>query len=134
VEHFVDCFYERLLADPEIAPLFLEVAAIDLEVHLPHIRDYWCKLLLGDTVYRRHTMAIHRRLHAEQPLSADDFERWLSCFCLTVDEHFAGPQAGRAKRLARAIAANMQKTLPASGVLPDDRVCPVAGGPGPGRT
>ena len=113
IERFVELFYARLLGDEQLAPIFLDVAAIDLDVHLPHIKDYWCKLLLGDITYRRHTMAIHRRLHARQPLTAGDFERWLSCFCLTMDEHFAGPQAERAKRLARAIAGNMRKTLPA---------------------
>ncbi len=127
VEHFVDCFYERLLADPVLAPLFLQVAAIDLQVHLPHIKDYWCKLLLGDVTYRRHTMAIHRRLHARQPLTAGDFECWLSCFCLTIDEHFAGPQAERAKRLARAIAGNMRKTLPAPDSPAGDQLLPDVG-------
>ena len=111
IEGFVDQFYARVLADPRLAPIFLDVAQIDLDVHLPHIKDYWCKLLLGEQRYRRHTMAIHRRLHARQPLQADDFQRWLALFIATVDAGYAGPRAQRAKRVATAIAGNMQQGL-----------------------
>jgi hemoglobin len=115
IERFVDLFYERLLADERLAPIFINVVAIDLAVHLPHIKDYWCKLLLGEKAYQRHTMNIHRQLHATQPLQAEDFERWLHTFITTVDDYFAGPRAERAKQVAAAIAANMQKSLPPAG-------------------
>ena len=114
IERFVELFYARLLGDEQLAPIFLDVAAIDLDVHLPHIKDYWCKLLLGETGYRRHTMNIHRKLHGRRPLRPEDFERWLAFFTETVDDHFAGERAERAKQIAAAIAANMQKTLPAA--------------------
>jgi len=111
VERFVDLFYERLLADEQLAPIFVDVAEIDLSVHLPHIKDYWCKLLLGEEGYQRHTMNIHRELHGKRPLRKDDFERWLEFFIATVDAHFAGERAERAKRVAAAIAANMEQSL-----------------------
>lgn len=113
IEFFVDRFYERMLADEQLAPIFVDVAEIDLAVHLPHIKDYWCKLLLGDNKYRRHTMDIHRQLHSKRTLQARDFQRWLSFFTATVDAYFAGERAERAKRVAAAIAANMEKNLPA---------------------
>lgn len=112
IERFVDLFYARMLADPELAPIFIDVAAIELDVHLPHIKDYWCKLLLGEQAYRRHTMNIHRQLHGKRPLRRDDFDRWLNLFTRTVDDYFAGVRAERAKQVAAAIAANMQKSLP----------------------
>jgi hemoglobin len=111
IELFVDRFYERLLADEQLAPIFVDVAAIDLAVHLPHIKDYWCKLLLGDKRYQRHTMNIHRLLHGKRPLEAQDFQRWLMFFTTTVDAHFAGERAARAKRVAASIAANMEQGL-----------------------
>ncbi|MEZ5568580.1 MAG: group III truncated hemoglobin [Halioglobus sp.] len=111
IEVFVDAFYARLLQDEQLAPIFLDVAAIDLAVHLPHIKDYWCKLLLGEQGYQRHTMNIHRRLHARRRLTAPDFERWLTHFSASVDEGFCGPNAERAKRIATSIAANMQVSL-----------------------
>lgn len=112
IEFFVDRFYERMLADEQLAPIFVDVARIDLAVHLPHIKDYWCKLLLGDSKYRRHTMDIHRQLHSKRTLQAQDFQRWLNFFAATVDDYFVGERAERAKQVAASIAANMQKSLP----------------------
>ena len=112
VEQFVDAFYQKLLADPVLAPIFIDTAAVDLPVHLSHIKDYWCKLLLGETDYRRHTMNIHRALHDKRPLEPADFERWLALFAATVDTHYSGPRAERASQVASAIATNMQVSLP----------------------
>ena len=112
VEDLVDSFYQCLLADERLAPIFLDVAAVDLDVHLPHIKDYWCKLLLGEKGYQRHTMNIHRRLHSKRPLQAEDFRRWLDSFVATVDAGFAGERAERAQQVAAAIARNMEKSLP----------------------
>ncbi|RLQ23863.1 group III truncated hemoglobin [Seongchinamella sediminis] len=112
VEQFVDRFYQRVLADEQLAPIFLDVASIDLEVHLPHIRNYWCKLLLGEQNYRRHTMNIHRALHAQRPLTRADFDRWLELFTATLDQYYSGPYTEKARRIATAIAANMQQSLP----------------------
>jgi hemoglobin len=112
IQGFVDCFYQRLLADDQLAPIFVDVAEIDLAVHLPHIKDYWCKLLLGEKGYQRHTMNIHRQLHGKRPLQKEDFQRWLVFFVATVDAGFAGERAERAKQVATSIAANMEKSLP----------------------
>ena len=112
---FVDRFYERLLADEQLAPIFVDVAEIDLAVHLPHIKDYWCKLLLGEQGYQRHTMNIHRQLHGKQPLRGADFQHWLALFNATLDAGFAGERTERARRVAASIAANMAASLPAPG-------------------
>lgn len=112
VEAFVDLFYKRILEDRQLAPIFLDVAAVDLTVHLPHIKDYWCKLLLGEKRYKRHTMHIHRQLHGKQPLQAGDFQRWLALFNATLDEGFAGERAERARQVAASIAGNMEANLP----------------------
>jgi len=111
IEGFIDAFYERVLADPVLAPIFLDVAEIDLDVHLPHIKNYWCKLLLGEDAYRRHTMNIHRQLHSKRELGEADFERWLELFCRTVDESYSGPKSQRAKQVAGSIAGNMFQAL-----------------------
>lgn len=114
IEFFVDRFYERLLSDEQLSPIFLDVAEVDLAVHLPHIKDYWRKLLLGDKKYQRHTMNIHRKIHGKRPLKAEDYQRWLSFFSDTADAHFAGVSTERAKKVAKRIAANMAESLPNS--------------------
>lgn len=111
IREFVEAFYGKLLRDEQLAPIFLDVARIDLDKHLPLIRSYWEKLLLGSADYRRHTMNIHRAVHNKRELNPADFERWLGYFHSTIDELFAGEHAARAKQIASYIATNMQKAL-----------------------
>ncbi|ARN76030.1 group III truncated hemoglobin [Oceanicoccus sagamiensis] len=111
IKTFVDAFYADMLKDRQLAPIFLDVAAIDLAKHLPLIRSYWEKLLLGSRDYQRHTMNIHRAVHAKRPLTAQDFKRWLNLFTETVDKRFAGSYAERAKAVAAQIASNMEKAV-----------------------
>lgn len=111
IRDFVHAFYERLLRDPHLAPIFIDVAAIDLDRHLPLICSYWEKLLLGDKRYQRHTMNIHRLLDARRPLTEADFGRWLGHFNATLDASYAGPLAEQARRTAAQIASNMHVAL-----------------------
>lgn len=111
IRSFVEAFYARLLRDEQLAPIFIDVANIDLKKHLPLICSYWEKLLLGDSSYNRHTMNIHRVVHSKRPLTAADFDRWLAFFQTTVDENFSGPRADQAKQTAAHIASNMHKSL-----------------------
>lgn len=111
IERFVTAFYQRLLNDEQLAPIFVDVADIDLDQHKPLIIAYWEKLLLGGTEYRRHTMNIHRAVHSKRPLRGEDFQRWLTFFTQTMDELYEGPLANRAKTIAATIADNMQASL-----------------------
>lgn len=111
IELFVTAFYQRLLNDEQLAPIFVDVARIDLDQHKPLIIAYWEKLLLAGTDYHRHTMNIHRAVHSKRPLRAHDFQRWLAFFTQTMDELYQGPVAKRAKTIAATIAANMQESL-----------------------
>lgn len=130
IHAFVDAFYAAMLQDPVLAPIFLDVAAIDLEKHLPLIRAYWEKLLLGEKNYQRNTMNIHRQLAAKRPLERSDFERWLGLFHAVLDGRYAGPYAERAKLIARRIATNMHNALnPAGCAAPIQPVMPIADGP-----
>ncbi len=111
VHRMVETFYEQVLKDEVLGQIFLVDAGIRLEEHKPRIRAFWEKLLLGMPGYDRHTMNIHRALHAHRPLTQSDFARWVSLFQANVDRHFAGPKAERAKRLAANIASNMKNLL-----------------------
>ena len=111
IDALVDRFYARVLRDPLLAPLFTEVAGIDVETHLPRIKAYWRKMLLGDPAYRRHMMAKHRTVDARRPFEAHHFERWLRLFETTLDEDGGGPVTERARTLARRIAINMRRNL-----------------------
>lgn len=111
IAHFLQKFYGKLLKDPVLAPIFLEVAGIDIGVHLEHIQNYWEKLLLGEDNYQRHTMNIHRALHGKHTLTEAEFDRWLNFYVQTIDESFYGLQAEKAKRIASHISENMKTRI-----------------------
>jgi len=111
IEEMVDRFYERVLDDPLLAPVFLDVARIDLDKHLPLIAAYWKKMLLGDTAYDRHMIAKHRAVHDKQPLTGAHHERWLALFTANLQEHFSGPNTDRARLLAARVMDNLYRQL-----------------------
>lgn len=111
IDAFVDAFYDRVLVDPLLAPLFIEVARIELSEHLPRIKAYWRKMLLGDSDYRRHMMRQHREVNAQRKFSDEHYQRWLYLFEQTLQKHPLGPLSERALGLARRVAGNMRQNL-----------------------
>lgn len=111
IDTFVDAFYERMLLDPLLGPLFIEVAQIELSEHLPRIKAYWRKMLLGDSDYHRHMMRKHRDVNARQLFADEHYQRWLSLFEETLLRHPLGAQTERASELARRVAGNMRQNL-----------------------
>ena len=112
---FLRRFYDKVLADAHLAPIFVEGAGIDLPQHLAIIESYWCKMLLGAPGYDRHTMNIHRAVHQRHAFTAADFDRWLAYFEASLDEAHQGPCTDRARKVARSIAGNMKEALLAPG-------------------
>jgi hemoglobin len=114
-ERLVRAFYGRALADPMIGFIFVDVAKLDLEAHVPDITSFWETILLGAQTYRGGAFRPHAALHAKVPLRAGHFERWLALWFATVDELFAGERAELAKahaaRVAHAFHGRLQ-TLP----------------------
>lgn len=111
LDAFIDAFYERVFDDPLLAPLFLEVAAIDVDQHLAVIKSYWRKMLFRETGYQRNMMAHHEALHGLRYLGSAHFERWLSLYRTTLASGWQGPVAERADHLAVKIAGYMQQWL-----------------------
>ena len=107
-------FYQQLLADELLAPLFVHVAAIDLATHLPLISLYWQKMLWGDRRYQRHMMDKHRAVHARHPFTGSHHERWLQLFYTNLDGHYHGPLADKAKRIAAKVNHNLYVSLTSS--------------------
>jgi hemoglobin len=108
---FVRAFYEKMLEDPELGPIFIDVMQVDLNQHIPIICQYWEKLLLKHSDYKRHTMNKHRLIATKVELTEELFSRWLELFCQTMDANFSGENASRAKKIAIHIADNMQRAV-----------------------
>src|SRR3954465_10620287 len=50
-ERLVRAFYGRALTDPIIGFIFVDVAKLDLEAHVPRIASFWETILLGAQSY-----------------------------------------------------------------------------------
>jgi hemoglobin len=116
-ERLVRAFYGKAFEDPIIGFLFVDVAGLDLEAHVPRITAFWETILLGAGTYSGGAFGPHLHLHAKAPLREGHFERWLQLWFGTVDELFAGERANVAKihalRVARAFHGRLQ-TYPAA--------------------
>ena len=108
LESLMASFYERLLHDNSISPIFTDIAKIDLPSHLPKIVSFWEQMLFGTGNYRENVMAIHIDLDKQLPFTEHHFEIWLGHLYETTDELFAGEKAETLKTRALSIA-NMMK-------------------------
>src|SRR4051794_41669583 len=88
-ERLVRCFYGKAMQDPLIGWIFVDVARLDLEAHVPVIASFWETILLGARSYGGGAFAPHSALHARAGLQRGHFERWLGLWAGTVDEVFA---------------------------------------------
>ncbi len=110
-ERLVRAFYGRALEDPVIGWIFVDVARLDLEAHVPVIASFWETILLGAGTYRGGAFAPHAALHRQVGLRAGHFARWLALWHATVDELFAGPRAEQAKAHAERVARAFHRRL-----------------------
>lgn len=110
-ERLVRAFYERAFEDDRLGPIFVDVARLDLDTHVPRITSFWETVLLGARSYGGGAFVPHYELDQQTPLTADLFDRWVSLWTTTVDELFAGPVADDAKRRARLVASAFAQRL-----------------------
>lgn len=108
IETLMRSFYSTLLQDEAMAHIFNDVAAIDLEAHLPHIVSFWEGVVFNTGDYRNNVMQVHLTLKAKVPLSKERFDTWLGVFYETIDNLFTGPYAEKMKTRALSIATIMQ--------------------------
>ena len=104
-------FYDLLLNDERMRPIFIDIAQIDLEAHFPHLVDFWHSLLFMTGAYKRNVMDKHLTLHRRYPLKEIHFEIWLKYFNESVDNLFTGPRSEDAKNRAKSIALLMQHKI-----------------------
>jgi hemoglobin len=104
-EQLVRAFYGRALSDPIIGWIFVDVAKLDVEAHVPQIASFWETILLGAQSYSGGAFRPHAALNTRVKLRGGHFERWLWLWRTTVDELFAGERAELAKSHAERVAA-----------------------------
>ena len=111
IEKMVDSFYMKVKADPVLGPIFNEVARVDWEKHLPRMYDFWENIILQTGQYTGNPMSAHFRVHALQPFTRENFNRWLGLFRENLEDHFEGPNTELARQRAQSIATVMEIKL-----------------------
>lgn len=104
-------FYGRAFRDDLLGPVFVDVARMDLDLHLPVIADFWETVLFHAGSYRRNALAPHQRLHQRAGLAPTHFARWLALWCATVDDRHAGAKAELAKLQGSRMAGAMSRRI-----------------------
>jgi len=107
VRLLVDAFYTAIREDEWLNPIFSDVAQVDWSQHLPKMYAFWSGLIFGRPGYTGQPFAAHVKL----PVQHEHFERWLTLFQTTVDRHFTGPAAKRAKDAAASIAHTFARRM-----------------------
>jgi hemoglobin len=110
-EVLVRRFYSRALADPLIGWIFVDVAKLDLETHIPKVASFWETVLLGSRSYGGGAFAPHAAVHDRARLRKAHFDRWLMLWTEAVDDLFAGPTADQAKAHAQRVARAFRDRL-----------------------
>lgn len=100
IEQLVGRFYSLVRKDDALGPIFDETARVDWDQHLPKICDFWETVLFRTGSYKGNPLAVHRHLQEKVAMGRPLFDRWLTLFTHTVDELFAGENAGHIKRVA----------------------------------
>ena len=111
IAQLVTDFYTRCFSDDLLGVVFVEVAHLDLDAHLPVMCDFWETVLFRTASYGRNALQVHTDLHARSPLTAAHCGRWLEIWNGTVDDSYVGPKADLAKRQAARIAWSMSRRL-----------------------
>ncbi len=76
--------------------------------HLEKMYRFWQTVLLQEQTYFGNPFLPHANL----PVQAEHFQRWLQLFSETVEEHYSGPNADRVKwqgsRMAQMFHSKIQ--------------------------
>jgi hemoglobin len=104
-------FYGRAFRDDLLGPVFVDIARMNLDAHLPVMSDFWETVLFRAGTYRGNVLRPHLRLHALARLTPAQFARWLALWRSAVDDSYAGPKAELAKLQATRIAATMSRRI-----------------------
>lgn len=108
VELMVNEFYQKVQQDQMLDHVFNNVAKLDWDAHLPRMYDFWESVIFGNALYKGNPLKHHQQLHDKYNLTKEMFDTWVAFFTESVDAHFEGPNATKAKQSAMSIAVVLQ--------------------------
>lgn len=108
IRPLVEQFYQRVRADPLLAPIF-GAAVHDWDDHHGRLSDFWSSIMLTSGRYKGNPLALHL-LHADA-MTPDRFERWLELWRDTSNELLPAPAAAAVQAKAARIAESFQLAI-----------------------
>ncbi|NMH29637.1 group III truncated hemoglobin [Flavobacterium silvaticum] len=104
-------FYKELLLDAEMHHIFIAIAKLDIDKHLPIIVSFWEQVIFGSGNYKTNVLEIHRHLHNAIRLEQHHFKIWLDTLFKVIDLHYSGENSEKIKTRALSISQVMQLKL-----------------------
>lgn len=95
IEKMLRSFYNAVLNDDELRLIFINVAHMNLEEHLPVIADFWETILLDNPVYKKKAMHVHYDLNKKVKLLPRHFEKWLLHFNNNIPPRFVAHETAK---------------------------------------
>lgn len=92
IECVIFSFYEKIHKDSEMAKFF-QIQPDAWEIHLERTTNFWENWLFQTGTYQGGLLWAHIQKHKKIPMKISHFEKWLSYWHLSVDEHFMGEKA-----------------------------------------
>lgn len=111
IHDLVVAFYREIVFDADLEHVFGEVAEVDWAVHIPHLIDYWARVLLGEPGYGGAIVRAHAHVHGIEPLRLEHFDRWYDLWVASIAKTWTGPKAEQAKQHAARIGGVLSSRI-----------------------
>jgi hemoglobin len=111
VSDLVTDFYRQVAGDDVLGPYFNDVAQVDWAAHIPHLTDYWCRILFGSPGFEGAVTKVHRDLHGLSPVTVEACDRWFELWDAALDARWDGPYADHARRHAATLMTGLARTV-----------------------
>ncbi len=110
VSLLVRSFYAKIRVNELLGPIFNSAIPEDhWESHLEKLTDFWETNLFGIPKFKGNPMQAHRNVDQANNKNIDmaHFGHWIQLWFQTIDEHFTGDLAEKAKRASRKMATGL---------------------------
>ncbi|MFT5818959.1 MAG: hemoglobin [Crocinitomix sp.] len=110
VSLLVRSFYAKIRENDFLGPIFnTAIPENQWETHLEKLTDFWETNLFGIPKFKGNPMLAHRNVDAanHHNIEMEHFGHWIQMWFETIDEHFIGDLADKAKRASRKMATGL---------------------------
>ena len=106
VERLVEIFYDLVLEDRELSPIFKRYID-DFEAHKVGFSDFWERALYRSNEYDRNPFRVHQAIE----MNANHIDRWLELFERATQQTLDGHEQILANQVARQMADSFKAIL-----------------------